>query len=412
MLKRTFLSLMAASAIALSAATAQAETVLKVWDQFSEENDNKGMQAFIAAFEAANPDIKIQRDVQSADDLRTIVQTALTSGAGPDVLYFDTGPGFAGELAKAGLLMPLDDLYAAGLDKHIYPWSKERTRFDGKVYGVGNEVEFIGVYYNADMFAELKLEVPKSYEDFVKVADALKAAGKVPVSFGNADGWPAFHIFSLFMNNAVGKEKLEQMMSGAASWDDPATVDAIKTWFVDANAAGHLIPSVNAVNYDDSGNLFKNGDAGMMVTGTWLISDISANAKFKPGWFFLPKKGGGDPLPPAGLGSGYFVNAKTANADAAKKFITFLFDPANANMWTEGMNRFPTYKVDLTGQKVPPLFVGAAEALATVPMGFNIDVLMTDKFNTAMKDGFQAVLAGSKTPEDQAKELQAAAAAK
>jgi ABC-type glycerol-3-phosphate transport system substrate-binding protein len=123
-LKRTFLALMAASALALSTATAQAETTLKVWDQFSDEKDNAGMQAFIAAFEAANPDIKIQRDVQSSDDLRTVVQTALSSGSGPDVLYFDTGPGFAGELAKAGLLMPLDDLYAAGLDKHIYPWSK------------------------------------------------------------------------------------------------------------------------------------------------------------------------------------------------------------------------------------------------------------------------------------------------
>jgi raffinose/stachyose/melibiose transport system substrate-binding protein len=410
--RRTFISIIASSMLALSAATAYAETTLKVWDQFSDEKDNAGMQAFIAAFEAANPDIKIQRDVQSSDDLRTVVQTALSSGSGPDVLYFDTGPGFAGELAKAGLLMPLDDLYAAGLDKHIYPWSKERTRFDGKVYGVGNEVEFIGVYYNTEMFAELKLEVPKSYEDFVKVSEAIKAAGKVPVSFGDQDGWPAFHIFSLFMNNGVGKEKLEQMMSGAASWDDPATVDAIKTFFVDANKAGYLLPSTTAVNYDDSRNFFTSGEAGMMITGTWLISDITTNAKFKPGWFFLPKKGGGDPLPPAGLGSGYFINSKTANADAAKKFITFLFDPANAKMWTEGMNRFPTYKVDVSAANVPDLFKGAADALATVPMGYNIDVLMSDKFNTAMKDGFQAVLLDQKTPEDLAKELQAAATAK
>jgi raffinose/stachyose/melibiose transport system substrate-binding protein len=117
-------------------------------------------------------------------------------------------------------------------------------------------------------------------------------------------------------------------------------------------------------------------------------------------------------LPPAGLGSGYFINSKTANADAAKKFITFLFDPANAKMWTEGMNRFPTYKVDVSGANVPDLFKFAAEALATVPMGYNIDVLMTDKFNTAMKDGFQAVLLDQKSPEDLAKELQAAATAK
>jgi raffinose/stachyose/melibiose transport system substrate-binding protein len=407
--RRVFIA--AASVLALQiglASPASAETTLKVWDTFSDEKDNAGMTAFIKAFEAANPDIKIQRDVQSADDLRTVVQTALTSGSGPDVLYFDTGPGFAGELAKAGLLLPLDDLYASTLDKHIFPWSKERTRFDGKVYGVGNEVEFIGVYYNQDMFAELKLEIPKTYEDFVKVCEAIKAAGKVPISFGNSDGWPSFHIFSLFVNNAVGKEKLEQLISGAASWDDPAIVESIKTFFVDASKAGFLLPSVNAVNYDDSTNFFVSGQAGMMVTGTWQIATITENAKFKPGWFFLPKKGGGDPLPPAGLGSGYFVSAKSANADAAKKYISFLFDPANAKLWAEGMNRVPTYKFDASAMNVPPLYKFATEALAAVPMGYNIDVLTSDKFNTTMKDGFQAVLGDQKSPEDLAKELQAA----
>ena len=70
-------------------------------------------------------------------------------------------------------------------------------------------------------------------------------------------------------------------MAGTASWDDPATVEAVKDFFVDLNAKGYLIPTPTAVNYDDSGNLFKGGDAGMMITGTWLISDITSNAKFK-----------------------------------------------------------------------------------------------------------------------------------
>ena len=54
------------------------------------------------------------RDVQSTDDMRAIIQTALNSDTCPDVVYYDTGPGFAGVLADAGLLRPLDDLYASG----------------------------------------------------------------------------------------------------------------------------------------------------------------------------------------------------------------------------------------------------------------------------------------------------------
>ena len=59
---------------------------------------------------------------------------------------------------------------------------------------------------------------------------------------------------------------------------------------------------------------------------------------------------------------------------------------------------------------VSPLLQMAMDALSTVPMGYNIDVLMPDAFNTAMKDGFQAVLAGDRTPEEQAAALQAAVA--
>ena len=40
--------------------------------------------------------------------------------------------------------------------------------------------------------------------------------------------------------------------------------------------------------------------------------------------------------------------------------------------------------------------------------GYNVDVLAPPEFNDAMQNGFQAILAGDKTPEQQAADLQAA----
>ncbi|MGH2615447.1 MAG: hypothetical protein ACRDJC_09430 [Thermomicrobiales bacterium] len=40
--------------------------------------------------------------------------------------------------------------------------------------------------------------------------------------------------------------------------------------------------------------------------------------------------------------------------------------------------------------------------------GYNIDVLAPPAFNDMMTNGFQAILAGDKTPEQQAADLQAA----
>jgi raffinose/stachyose/melibiose transport system substrate-binding protein len=148
---------------------AQDTVTLRVWDTFSDTAGEEGMNALIAAFEAANPNIKIERDVQDVESMRPIIQTSLASGTGPDVFYYDTGVGFAGVLADAGLLLPLDDAYSSGAWDHIYPWTKERTTFGGKVYGIGNAVEFLGAYYNMDMFKELGLEVPTTYDEFLAV---------------------------------------------------------------------------------------------------------------------------------------------------------------------------------------------------------------------------------------------------
>ncbi|CAN0558723.1 unnamed protein product, partial [Laminaria digitata] len=218
------------AALVVTGAVGQ-EVTLRVWDSFTEQSE--GMDAMVAAFEAAHPNIKIDRDVQAMESLRAVMQTALNSGTGPDVLYYDTGPGYGGTLARNGLLLPLDDLYASGALDAVYPWTRERVTFDGVTYGIGNEVEFVGVYYNRDMFADLGLEAPTTYEEFLAVAQALKQNGVFPVAFGDAPGWPAFHTFSAFTNARVPQDELMSMIEGEASWNDPRVVDAIQAAFID-----------------------------------------------------------------------------------------------------------------------------------------------------------------------------------
>ncbi len=400
--------LAAASGLALAASGVSAQQVeLRVWDTFTETTE--GMDAMVGAFEAANPDIDVVRDVQSVDDMRAIIQTALNSGTGPDVVYYDTGPGFAGVLAEAGLLRPLDDFYASGALDAVYPWTKERSTFGGKVYGVGNQLEFVAVYYNADLFAELGLTAPTTYEEFLTVSEALKTAGVVPVAFGNAAGWPAFHNFSLYANNFIPQDKLEAMIAGTESWEAPEVVAAIQAMFVDMNAAGYLNPSVNAVAYDDANILFSSGMAGMTMTGSWMIRGFK-DTTFQTNSFFLPAPAGGTTLPPAGLGSGYFITSASVNVEAAERFLTFLYDPANAAFWVEQMSVIPPYDVDTSSLEVSPLLAQTMEALSTMQMGYNIDVLTPEAFNTAMLDGFQAVLAGDRTAAEQAAAMQASVA--
>ena len=394
--------------VLLVATPAMAQDVtLRVWDSFTENSE--GMDAIVAAFEAANPAIDVERDVQSTEDMRAIIQTALNSGTGPDVFQYDTGPGFAGVLARGGLLRPLDDLYASGALDAVLPWTKERVTFDGKLWGIGNQIDFVTVYYNKDLFEENGIAVPQTYEEFTAACEALKGAGVAPIAFGNAAGWPAFHTFSAFANNMVPQDQLMAMVGGTQSWDDPAVTGAIQAAFVDLQENGCYNPSVNAVSYDDANALFMASQAGMTLTGSWMINTFKDNP-FETGFFFLPAPSGMTTMPPAGLGGGYFISAATEHPEEAEAFLKFLFDPANAKLWVEGMSVIPSYSLEGTDAQMSPLLQEAVAALGGDAMGVNIDVLTPEAFNTTMLDGFQAVLGGERTAAEQATALQGSVA--
>ncbi len=145
----------------------------------------------------------------------------------------------------------------------------QRATFDGKSYGVANELEFIGIFYNKGMFEANGWEVPQSWDDLLNLCDAANAIDVIPMAFTNGESWPSYHMFSMMMNNQVGKEQLASMISGKESWDNEETVTAIRRFFVEARDRGCFIDDVNSVNYNDGQSLFATGKAAMNPTGTW-----------------------------------------------------------------------------------------------------------------------------------------------
>src|SRR3712207_7942190 len=105
------------------------------------------------------------------------MQTRLRSDEPPDVFSYDTGPGFGGVLADAGLLYPLEKAYQQG-GWGIYEWAKQRATYNGTLYGVPDQVAEIIVYYNKDLVPR----VPKTVGELRGVAEELKLRGTIPLA--------------------------------------------------------------------------------------------------------------------------------------------------------------------------------------------------------------------------------------
>src|SRR3712207_3507269 len=131
-------------------------------------------------FQQQHPKYTLEREAVPTESQRDVIQTRLQSDNPPDVFTYDTGPGFGGVLADAGLLRSLEDAYKErGWD--IYDWAKQRATYNGTVYGVPVQVEEIVVYYNKSLVPE----PPQTVDELRQIADDLKGQDIIPFAFGD-----------------------------------------------------------------------------------------------------------------------------------------------------------------------------------------------------------------------------------
>jgi raffinose/stachyose/melibiose transport system substrate-binding protein len=370
----------------------------------------KLIEDHIGDFEKANPGISVDLEAMPQENMRTVLQTQLRSGEGPDVFSWGSGPGYAGALAKAGLLYDLTDAYKK-YDWPIYDFAKERVTFDGKLVGVPGEMETIGLFYNKTLFAELGIDEPQSLDDLTAAAKTIAKAGVTPIAASDQEGWQGGHLFSMALSSRVGTEGMDALLAGDESWDSPDVVAALQTW-ADFNASGYLPEFPTSLSYDSANALFYSGDAAMVPTGSWLVSELDDTVDFEVGYIPFPAEDGAG-IFSGGLGSGPYVSANTKKTDAAVKFVDFLASTDNG-LWTvENLGTIPPMPVDTAGLDVSPLFAQVLDDTSKIAdgsggFGYNIDVLTTDVFNEAMWDGMQAILSGQKTAKEVASDLEIA----
>lgn len=370
--------------------------------------DLANIKADIKTFESGSDGVTVKLDVVPSENVRTILQTQLRSGNGPDVFGYDTGPGFAGALSKAGLVHDLTDAYAK-YQWPVYDFAKQRVTFDGKLVGIPSQMEEVGVFYNKDIFAKIGVAEPADLSDLMASATKIKAAGIIPMTLADKEGWEGGHLLSMSLSSEVGSAGMDKLLTGETPWDDPSVVSALKVW-TDLYDQKLLTPSPTAVTYDNANALFYSGKAAMNPTGSWLAQEIERQAKFEVGFIPFPSSTGKG-IFSGGLGSGTFISATSKKVAASEQFLNYQMTPEHGKWAVEKLQDIPAYPVDTTGITASPLFTQiltdtAKIADGTGDFGYNIDVLTNDAFNNAMWKGIQGLLSGQSDPTKVAAQLQ------
>ena len=204
------------------------------------------------------------------------------------------------------------------------------TSTDGMVRGVPFGAAMGGgIYYNKPIYKELGLSVPKTWAEFMANNEKIKAAGKVAVAQTYKDTWSSqLFVLADFYNvqAAVPTFAADYTGNKAKYATTPAAMKGFD-YLEQVFKAGYLNADFGAATFDDGVRMVANGEAAHYPMLTFALGNIKQNFADKVndvGFFAQP----GDDAAKNGLTvwmpGGLYVASKSANIDAAKKFLAFV----------------------------------------------------------------------------------------
>jgi raffinose/stachyose/melibiose transport system substrate-binding protein len=371
-------------------------------------DDVAQMETILAAFHTAYPNITVKFDPTNPPDYNATLRTQLEGGTGPDLMYLRS---FATsrQLFDEGFLEPLAGL--PGLDENFTkeaqgPWATD----DGAPYGLPMIAVSHGIYYNQDIFNELGIAVPQTWEELLAAAQTIKDAGYTPFANGAGDSWTIAEI--VFMNIAPnfigGYEGRQAYLNGERCFNDANAVAAFQGV---ADLAPFFPEGQQALTYYDSQQLFLQGEAAMWLGGSWDIPFFEGEApEFAWSVFAVPAPAGQDRYVTFHLDAGMGINAASAHKEEAKLFLEWMTGPDFAALLANELPGFFPIRNEAPAVEDP-----VAATFLSFNEGAGLDIRWAwEKLLDGQPDGYTlmqdnaiAVLNGEETPQAAADALQA-----
>jgi len=309
---------------------------LKFWTH-EDPNRTRIEEGYIKEFEAANPNVKVERTTQSSSKIIELVQTAFAANQGPDIFNLSIEDEYA--YIANGRVAPIN-YQAAGYKSKADLTNAYDAAFlapvtvGNDIFGLPLELTNWCVYVNKNIFRSAGLDpdkdYPKTWEDMVTVSEKLVIRnGDIITRRGFDFRYPYYLVDFVPMVEQLGGKLISDDGKTAIVGDDAwlAFLRFMQNW-------GPGGKNLGSPTYTPARNLFNadKNEIAMCTTGLYQQGRIRNDnpAFFNSGnWMVIPypkfanaKKD----VASCFYGHYYMVNAQSskANQDAAWKLIGFM----------------------------------------------------------------------------------------
>ena len=394
---------------AISALPASAASELTFWSWRTE--DKAFYEGQIAKFEAKNPGITVKFTPYLNTEYNAIVSTALTAGKGPDIIQMRPYGAMA-NLSDAGNFMQLtakDVPALAKLQAGILAGAQGYQ--DKKQYGYPYAISAMGIFYNPDMLQTAGVKaLPTNWNQLINAFKKVKAAGMLPLGNTGGNG-PALEQLHAAVGPTFygGTQFFNDVVAGKKSFTDKAYVASLNA--VKALAA-YMPQGFEGIDYNTARGLFANEKAAFYIGGNYELGYFrSLNPSLQAGWIPSVAKTSGSPKYVSTWADGAFaINAKTANKAASIKFLNFLASKDFGQAMVDEIAFIPTAPYVKIIDPVVKAINRGRSSLGTPFLNVVGFRYATPTSSAILQPGFQKLITGAITPEQLAKDVQAAVA--
>lgn len=300
----------------------------------------KAMEALIADFQKANPDVTVKWNNFDHEGYKSAIRNFLTADA-PDVVAWYAGNRME-PFVKAGLFADVSDVWTAnGLEDQLKAASSSMT-IDGKKWGVPYTYYQWGIYYRKDLFAQQGITPPKTWAELVAASEKLKAAGITPFTIGTKALWPTAGWFDYLDLRVNGYQFHMDLTSGKVPYTDPRVKAVFEKW-AELVKPGYFIANHAAIDWQDAIPQMVQGKAAMYLMGNFAVATMKDGGlkEEQIGFLQFPEITPGLPRAEEAPTDTFHIPASAKNKEDAKKFLAYVASPEAQTKMNATMGQLP-----------------------------------------------------------------------
>jgi len=296
---------------------------LKIFSDMSNPAPRAVMEDLAERFDALHPDLEVELTIIDREAYKTQIRNFLSANP-PDVANWYAANRMRPYVA-AGLFEDVSDLWQEPEIAENLASTKGAMTIDGKQWGVPYTYYQWGVYYREDIYNELGLSEPATWEEFKANCQAILDSGRKCFTIGTKFLWTAGGWFDYLNMRTNGYDFHMALTNGEVAWTDERVRATFANWreLIDMGA---FVDNHQSYSWQEALPFMVNGSAAGYLMGNFAVAPLreSGLSDDQLDFYQFPAINPDVELAEDAPTDTFHIPSGAQNKDAAREFLRYV----------------------------------------------------------------------------------------